>query len=126
MIIDMFCLQLIFFKHISFLTCVYVFKKQLQVIQLANQKKKVLHDINLTGLLQNSLFLWKEEGKLIHWCFRAGNKQALFWVGAHKYFLQDQTKVRKEILFQANIEGDKNEKYGLAIALLYESNDEGI
>ena len=96
------------------------------MIQLPNQKKKVLHDINLTGLLQNSLFLWKEEGKLIHRCFRARNKQALFWVGAQKYFVQDQTKVRKEILFQANIEGDKNEKYGLAIALLYESNDEGI
>ena len=32
----------------------------------------------------------------------------------------------KEILFQANIEGDKNAKYGLAIALLCESNDEGI
>ena len=32
----------------------------------------------------------------------------------------------KEILLQANIEGDKNERYGLAIALLSESNDEGI
>ena len=32
----------------------------------------------------------------------------LFWVGAHKYFVQDQTKVGKQILFQANIEGDKN------------------
>ena len=69
------------------------------MIQSANQKKKkVLHDINLIGLLQNSLFLRKKEGKLIHQCFRAGNKQALFWVGAHKYFVQDQTKARKEIL----------------------------
>ena len=32
----------------------------------------------------------------------------------------------KEILLQANIEGDKNEKYGLANALLCESNDKGI
>ena len=32
----------------------------------------------------------------------------------------------KQILLQANIEGDKNVKYGLAIALLCESNDEGI
>ena len=32
----------------------------------------------------------------------------------------------KQILLQANIEGDKNAKYGLAIALLCESNDEGI
>ena len=47
-------------------------------------------------------------------------------VGAHKYFVQDQTKAGKEILFQANIEGDKNAKYGLEIALLCESNDEGI
>ena len=89
-------------------------------------KKKVLHDINLTGLLQNSLFLWKEEGKLIHQCFRAGNKQTLFWVRAHKYFVQDQTKVGKEIIFQANVGGDKNAKYGLAIALLCKSNDEWI
>ena len=32
----------------------------------------------------------------------------------------------KQILLQANIEGDKNAKYGLTIALLCESNDEGI
>ena len=98
------------------------------MIQSANQKKKkkVLHDINLIGLLQNSLFLRNEEGKLIHQCFEAGNKQALFWVGAHKYFVQDQTKAGKEIIFQANIEGDRNTKYGLAIVLLCESNDEGI
>ena len=71
-------------------------------------------------------FLRNNEEKLIHQCFRAGNKQALFWVGAHKYFVQDQTKVGKQILRQANIEGDKNAKYGLTIALLCESNDEGI
>ena len=29
------------------------------------------------------------------------------------------------MLLQENIEGDKNAKYGLAIALLCESNDEG-
>ena len=44
----------------------------------------------------------------------------------HKYFVQDQTTRGREILPQANIEGDKNAKYGLAIALLYESNNEGI
>ena len=71
-------------------------------------------------------FLRNDEEKLIHQCFRARNKQALFWIEAHKYFVQDQTKVGKQILFQANIEGDKNAKYGLAIALLCESNDEGI
>ena len=59
-------------------------------------------------------------------CFRVANKQTLFWVGTHKYFVQDQTKVGKQILLQANIEGDKYAKYGLAIALLCESNDEGI
>ena len=32
----------------------------------------------------------------------------------------------KQILLQANIEGDKNANYELAIALLCESNDEGI
>ena len=32
----------------------------------------------------------------------------------------------KQIILQANIEGEKNAKYGLAIALLCESNDEGI
>ena len=90
------------------------------------KKKKVIHDINLTGLLQNSLFLRKEEEKLIYQCFRVENKQALLWVGTHKYFVQDQTKAGKEIIFQANIEGKKNAKYGLAIALLCESNDEGI
>ena len=58
--------------------------------------------------------------------FRAANKQALFWVGTHRYFVQDQTKVGKQILLQANIEGDKYAKYGLAIALLCQSNDEGI
>ena len=59
-------------------------------------------------------------------CFRVANKQTLFWVGTHKYFVQDQTKVGKQILLQANIEEDKYAKYGLAIALLCESNDEGI
>ena len=43
-----------------------------------------------------------------------------------KYFVQDQTIRGKEILLQANIEGGKNAKYGLAIVLLCESNDEGI
>ena len=43
-----------------------------------------------------------------------------------KYFVQDQTTSGKEILLQANIEGDKNPRYGLKIALLCESNDEGI
>ena len=32
----------------------------------------------------------------------------------------------KQILLQENIEGEKNAKYGLAISLLCESNDEGI
>ena len=90
------------------------------------KKTKVLHHINLIGLLQNRLFLRKDEEKLIHRCFRAGNKQSLFWVGAHKYFVQGKTKARKEILLQANKEEDKNAKYGLAIALLCESNKEGI
>ena len=76
----------------------------MQAIQSANQKEKVLDHINLTGLLQNPLFLQNDEEKLIHQCFRAGNKQVLFWVRAHKYFVQDQTKVGKEILLQANIE----------------------
>ena len=71
-------------------------------------------------------FLRNDEEKLIHQCFRAGNKQALFWIEAHKYFVQDQTKVGKQIILQANIERDKNAKYGLAIALLCESYDEGI
>ena len=78
------------------------------------KRKKVLHHINLI------------EEKLIHQCFRAGNKQVLFWVGAHKYFVQDQTKAGKEIFLQENIEEDKNANYGLAIALLCISNDEGI
>ena len=102
------------------------FKNSYKRFNRLTKRKKVLHHINLTGLLQNPLFLRNDEEKLIHQCFRVGNKQALFWVRAHKYFVQDQTKVGKEILLQANIEGDKNEKYGLAIALLCESNDEGI
>ena len=77
-------------------------------------------------MLQNPLLLQKDEEKLIHQCFKVGNKQALFWVGAHKYFVQGKTKARKEILLQANKEEDKNVKYGLAIALLCESNKEGI
>ena len=43
---------------------------------------------------------------IIPHCFRAGNKQATFWVEVHKYFVQDQTTRGKEILLQANIEGD--------------------
>ena len=77
----------------------------------------------MTGLLQNPLFLWKEEEKLIHQCFRAGNKQALFWVRVHKYFVQDQTKAGKEILLQVNIERDKNANMDWQLC---ESIDEGI
>ena len=102
------------------------FKNSCKWFNRLTKRKKVLHHINLTGLLQNPLFLWNDKEKLIHQWFRVGNKQALFWVRAHKYFVQDQTKVGKEILLQANIEGDKNAKYGLAIVLLCESNDEGI
>ena len=40
--------------------------------------------------------------------------------------MQGKTKARKEILLQANKEGDKSAKYGLAIAPLCESNEEGI
>ena len=104
----------------------HFFKNSCKQFNRLTKRKKVLHHINLTRLLQNPLFLRNDEEKLIHQCFRAGNKQTLFWVRAHKYFLQDQTKVGKQIILQANIEGDKNAKYGLAIALLYESNDEGI
>ena len=44
-----------------------------------------------------------------------------------KYFVQWETTRGKEILLQANIEGEKKEeKYGLTVALLCESNDEGI
>ena len=90
------------------------FKNSYKRFNRLTKRKKVLHHINLT------------EEKLIHQCFRAGNKQVLFWVRAHKYFVQDQTKVGKEIFLQENIEGDKNANYGLAIALLCISNDEGI
>ena len=57
-----------------------------------------------------------------------GYKQTSTILGqrAHKYFVQDQTKVGKQILLEANIEGDKNANYGLAIGLLCESNDERI
>ena len=44
----------------------------------------------------------------------------------HKDFVKDQIKRGKEIFLQANIEGYINAKYGLAIVLLCESNDEGI
>ena len=44
----------------------------------------------------------------------------------HKYFVHDQITRGKAILLQANIEGDKSEIYGLAIALLCESNGKGI
>ena len=102
------------------------FKNSCKQFNRLTKRKKVLHHINLTGLLQNPLFLRNNEEKLIHQYFRAGNKQALLWIRGHKYFVQDQTKVGKEIILQANIEGDKNAKYGLAIALLCESNDERI
>ena len=102
------------------------FKNNCKGFNRLTKKGKVFHHINLTRLLQNPLFLRNDEEKFIHQCFRAGNKQALFWVGVHKYFVQDQTKVGKEIILQANIEVDKNAKYGLAIALLCKSNDEGI
>ena len=104
----------------------HYFKNNCKRFNRLTKSKKVFHHINLTRLLQNPLFLRNDEEKLIHQCFRAENKQTLFWVGDHKYFLQDQTEVRKQIFLQANIEGDKNAKYGLAIVLLCESNDEGI
>ena len=101
-------------------------KNSCKQLNRLTKKRKFLHHINLTRLLQNPLFLRNDEEKPIHQRFRAGNKQALFWVGLHKYFVQDQTKAGKEIILQANIEGDKNAKHGLAIALLCESNEEGI
>ena len=104
----------------------HFFKNSCKRFNRLTKRKKVLHHINLTRLLQNPLFLQNDEEKLIHQYFRARNKQTLFWVGAHKYFLQDQTKEGKQILLQANIEGDKNAKYGLAFALLCESNNEQI
>ena len=104
----------------------FVLKNGCKHFNRLTKKTKVLHHINLIGLLQNPLFLQKDEEKLIHRCFRAGNKQALFWVRVHKYFVQGKTKAGKEILLQANKEGVKNAKYGLAIALLCESNEEGI
>ena len=102
------------------------FKNNCKQFNWLTKRKKVLHHINLTGLLQNPLLLRNDEEKLIHQCFRIGNKQSLFLVRTHKYFVQDQTKVGREILLQAIIEGDKKAKYGLAIVLLCESNDEGI
>ena len=101
-------------------------KNSCKQLNRLTKKRKFLHHINLTRLLQNPLFLRNDEEKPIHQRFRTGNKQALFWVGLHKYFVQDQNKAGKEIILQANIEGEKNAKHGLAIALLCESNEEGI
>ena len=115
-----------FFSTLISLYVFFVLKNSYKRFNRLTKKTKVLHHINLTGLLQNPLFLQKDEEKLIHHCFRAGNKRTLFWVRAHKYFVQGKTKAGKEILLQANKEGDKNAKYGLAIALLCESNEEGI
>ena len=115
-----------FFSTLISLYVFFVLKNSYKRFNQLTKKTKVLHHINLTGLLQNPLFLQKDEEKLIHHCFRAGNKQALFWVRAHKYFVKGKTKAGKEILLQANKERDKNAKYGLAIALLCESNEEGI
>ena len=85
----------------------FVLKNSYKRFDQLTKKTKVLHRINLTGLFQNPLFLRKDEEKLIHQCFRAGNKQALFWGEAHKYFVQGKTKAGKEILLKANKEGDK-------------------
>ena len=103
--------------------CFRIFKNSYKRFNWLTKRKKVLHHINLTGLLQNPLFLRNDEEKLIHQCFRVGNKQALFWVRAHKYFVQDQTKAGKEILLQANIEGYKNANIELQLC---ELKDEGI
>ena len=115
-----------FFSTLISLYVFFVLKNSCKRFNRLTKKSKVLHHINLIGLLQNPLFLQKDEEKLIHRCFRAGNKQALFWVRVHKYFVQGKTKAGKEILLQANKEGVKNAKYGLAIAHLCESNEEGI
>ena len=97
-------------RALSFLICLFIFKNSYKRFNRLTKRKNVLHHINLTELLQNPLFLRNGEEKLIHQCFRAANKQALFWVEAHKYFVQDRTKVGKQILLQENMEGEKKRK----------------
>ena len=102
----------------------HFFKNSYKWFNQLTKTKKVLHHINLTRLLQNPLFLRNDDEKLIHQCFRAENKQTLFWVGAHKYFLQDQTKVRKQILLQANIHCYEKENICVYIYRYIHCNEE--
>ena len=57
--------------------------------------------------------------------FLAGNKQAKKFLQVYHIFIQDQTTLEQQLLLEANKEGERNTKYGLAIALLCEWNEGG-
>jgi hypothetical protein len=75
--------------------------------------------------MQHLVFLRNDELILIHDCFLAGNTQAKFVIGAFNYFLLEKTTMGKQMLHEANKEGETNAQYGLAIALIGEFNDDG-
>ena len=89
------------------------------------KKQFVLKNIKLYGLMQHPVFLRNDELILLHDCFLAGNTQAKFVFGAFNYFLLEKTTMGKQILHEANKEGETNAQYGLAIALIGEFNDNG-
>ena len=75
--------------------------------------------------MQHPVFLRNDELILLHDCFLAGNTQAKFVIGAFNYFLLEKTTMGKQMLHEANKEGETNAQYGLAIALICEFNDNG-
>jgi hypothetical protein len=71
-------------------------------------------------------FFQKQTRKLIIKCYLAGNSQAKFIIGCFAYFNHYQRSTGKAMLEEAVADGDLDATYSYGVALLCESNVEGI
>ena len=118
-------LTLLFIHQCNVIWIFFFFNVQLQKLQSSYKIFFLLKNIKLDGLMQHLVFLRNDELILLHDCFLAGNTQAKFVIGAFNYFLLEKTTMGKQMLHEANKEGETNAQYGLAIALICEFNDNG-
>jgi hypothetical protein len=90
------------------------------------EERLVFQRLNLYNHYHHPQVLQDQAKKLIARCYFAGNPQAKYMLGSSAYFHQGQRSIGKAMLAEAAEAGDIDGTYSYGIALLCESNTEGI
>jgi hypothetical protein len=90
------------------------------------EDRLVLKKMNLSNHYHHPQFFPEQTTRLIIKCYLAGNSQAKFIIGCFAYFKHDKKSTGKAMLEEAIAAGDLDAMYSYGVALLCESNVEGI